>query len=765
MFTVLVVLMVMAVLPAAASAGWQPVGSPGFSDNPVVTDDSRPQVTSVSLFVDQGTPYAAYQDTDGSIVVSEYRNGSWRQVGGVVDSSHDLACCSVSLSVDEGMPYIAYQDDGGSVVEKVYNHGTGNWDLYGGAPVDGGTAYTSISLFTDQGKPYVAYEYPVSAPPDSSVSASVYNPEIGWQPLGNVYSSTSWAPSSISLFVDEEGTHYVAYQNDDDEVVVSSYDSGTWQDEASINIPTGAYSTVSLFISGGTPFVAYQDNGNIVVRYQDSSGDWQTLGGIPGAGVQQSSISLFVDGDTPYVAYQDDSESVVASVYDPVNGWQPVGGENVGWVTDYSTISLFMDSGIPYVAYADGEHEDRVTVKRYLPTYTVTYDGNGNDQGDVPVDNSSHEEGAEVTVLGNTGSLTKEGYTFAGWNTAANGSGSTYQAGETFPMGTANVTLYARWAENTNNGSHGRRSSHSRVTPTPSVADVSSHAFVARWPGHVPLVEQVTMIADPGASFVAPAPDKDKLAQAKVKGLQQRVYYWNDRFEKWVALASYTQADDSVMVKNDGGYANCYTAMFAVKQPRFSDISGHWSEDVVNRMNGLALIEGYPNPDDPDSIDRMAGPDQNITRAEFTAILARTLGCMPEDEQKLYGILLPQGQQSDAVLAGMKGVPGWARDFIAGALSSGLTTGRTPDDFAGDAIITRIEAAAMVSNMLNRLPDYEPVDLSQFTDSADVPDWAKKAVSSGVLTGYSDGTLQPNAPITRAEALATILKLLRALGW
>ena len=59
--------------------------------------------------------------------------------------------------------------------------------------------------------------------------------------------------------------------------------------------------------------------------------------------------------------------------------------------------------------------------------------------------------GATVTVLGNTGTLVKTGYTFAGWNTAANGSGTSYIAGNTFTMGSSNVTLYAQWTESASN--------------------------------------------------------------------------------------------------------------------------------------------------------------------------------------------------------------------------------------------------------------------------------------------------------------------------
>ena len=84
-----------------------------------------------------------------------------------------------------------------------------------------------------------------------------------------------------------------------------------------------------------------------------------------------------------------------------------------------------------------------------IPTYSVTYNGNGSTGGTVPTDANSYQQGATVTVLGNTGSLAKTGYTFAGWNTAANGTGTSYAAAATFTMGTVNVTLYAQWNINT----------------------------------------------------------------------------------------------------------------------------------------------------------------------------------------------------------------------------------------------------------------------------------------------------------------------------
>ena len=79
------------------------------------------------------------------------------------------------------------------------------------------------------------------------------------------------------------------------------------------------------------------------------------------------------------------------------------------------------------------------------PTYPVFYNGNGSTGGTVPSDGTSYAQYATVTVQANIGILVKAGYAFAGWNTAADGSGIAYAGGDTFSMGLANVTLYAQW--------------------------------------------------------------------------------------------------------------------------------------------------------------------------------------------------------------------------------------------------------------------------------------------------------------------------------
>lgn len=83
----------------------------------------------------------------------------------------------------------------------------------------------------------------------------------------------------------------------------------------------------------------------------------------------------------------------------------------------------------------------------WAAVYGVTYNGNTNTGGTAPTDATLYETGATVTVLGNTGSLVKTGTVFGGWNTAADGTGTTYAPAATFAMASADVTLYAVWTD------------------------------------------------------------------------------------------------------------------------------------------------------------------------------------------------------------------------------------------------------------------------------------------------------------------------------
>ena len=83
---------------------------------------------------------------------------------------------------------------------------------------------------------------------------------------------------------------------------------------------------------------------------------------------------------------------------------------------------------------------DEPVVKKY----TVSYNANG---GIGSMSSVSVDENQSVTIAQNT--FTRSGYEFTSWNTKANGSGTTYKAGDKLVV-TADVTLYAQWKDGAN---------------------------------------------------------------------------------------------------------------------------------------------------------------------------------------------------------------------------------------------------------------------------------------------------------------------------
>jgi uncharacterized repeat protein (TIGR02543 family) len=78
-------------------------------------------------------------------------------------------------------------------------------------------------------------------------------------------------------------------------------------------------------------------------------------------------------------------------------------------------------------------------------TYAVTYDANGG-TGTAP-GTQTKTQGINLILASNSGSLTKTGFTFAGWNTAADGSGTSYATGATYSTDAA-LVLFAKWTAN-----------------------------------------------------------------------------------------------------------------------------------------------------------------------------------------------------------------------------------------------------------------------------------------------------------------------------
>lgn len=188
-----------------------------------------------------------------------------------------------------------------------------------------------------------------------------------------------------------------------------------------------------------------------------------------------------------------------------------------------------------------------------------------------------------------------------------------------------------------------------------------------------------------------------------------------------------------------------------VDEHSFDDIGRYtWAEDAINTLYSMDVIQGYS--------DTEFGPGGNITRIEFIALLARVLRTLNYQSMNTgmvyYYLDYDRNHYSKEDY-----------DYLMGCLENELPF----DSFAkgyyamymifGDSLqptkpITRGEVVALLDPFLR----YDSEDEMVFTDSQNHRFYQSilKAYSNGLVTGYEDGSFQPDGFITRAE-IAVIL--------
>ena len=180
---------------------------------------------------------------------------------------------------------------------------------------------------------------------------------------------------------------------------------------------------------------------------------WGDLSGQPGdadsyeaagSGGGASSIRDATNGNIVLAAANGGQGEGVTDGSDYSGG---AGGTNASTNTGLST--YYPQGGAPYGDCEESGNDGwvQLTYSGGTTTYTVTYNGINSTGGTAPTDSNNYTSGQTVIVLG-TGSLVRTNYAFAGWNTASDGSGTTYTQGNTFPI-YSNTPLYAKWTSGT----------------------------------------------------------------------------------------------------------------------------------------------------------------------------------------------------------------------------------------------------------------------------------------------------------------------------
>ena len=349
-----------------------------------------------------------------------------------------------------------------------------------------------------------------------------------------------------------------------------------------------------------------------------------------------------------------------------------------------------------------------------LSEFHLTYDVNGG-TGTAPVDDDSlYAEGSTTTVLPPSG-LSKEGYTFAGWNTKAEGDGDTYQPGDTITID-ENITLYAIWVPlstgleyfklvfDTNGGSH--VASITVVAGTTIILNQTTtregYTFLG-WYSDSDLTNKISSIVMNQDEIVYAKWEKIKTqpsvfaygekakTQPPVLERDDHIAYIKGYPDGSVGPERYLTRAETIMIffrLIEGTEKNISV------QSSFSDVKPDaWYAQAVAYLENNNILKGYP--------DNTYRPEQYITRAELITVMTKFGGL--HNGTNIFNDLTPAH---------------WAFTEIISAASKKWIEGYPDGSFGADNYISRAEAVTSINRMLNRKIELFdlPKDLPQYTD-------------------------------------------------
>jgi uncharacterized repeat protein (TIGR02543 family) len=186
-------------------------------------------------------------------------------------------------------------------------------------------------------------------------------------------------------------------------------------------------------------------------------------------------------------------------------------------------------------------------------SYSISYFGNSPDVILEPVDLEKYTESSTVTIVAEI--PVRPGFTFLGWNSSADGSGTGYAAGDTFIMGSSDTSLYAQWRINSyllafdsNGGPKLNLDSQLRgYGSTLEVPTLSNDQlrFGYTFQGWNTAVDGSGATFAPAATFKYPAHDSTLFAQWKIKSYS--LTYDGNSHERGELPASMTREFNSLV--------------------------------------------------------------------------------------------------------------------------------------------------------------------------------------------------------------------------
>lgn len=323
-----------------------------------------------------------------------------------------------------------------------------------------------------------------------------------------------------------------------------------------------------------------------------------------------------------------------------------------------------------------------------LDTYKITYDPNG---GSGSARTFEYADASSITAKDNM--FTRSNYTFTGWNTAADGSGDAYEAGNVIPA-TGDMTLYAQWDYNGSTSSGTTR--YTLTYESNGGTEFDSERYTRNT-----VVELDKTPIREGYTFTGWYADKDleeRITEIKMTSNKTVYAGWEPTdVPNWLNgddHFSYIIGREDGLIHPDSNITRAEVAtiffrllqedvrdQYLTESNSFTDVSADaWYNTAISTMASMGIVEG--------DLSGTFRPDDNITRAEFAAIAAR-FSNGSYDGADIFNDIADH----------------WAREEINLVASTGWLNGYTSGSFNPNREITRAESMTIVNRMLKRLPE------------------------------------------------------------
>lgn len=463
--------------------------SPGFGTSVAVSDDGT-RVVIGSMPAEPGTDELSY------VQVHEWDGSAWQQLGNnitVTTAGFNVFGYSVAISGDGnriavGDPYGPDGYDIGAVggaetgpedstppgAVRVFDWDGSTWQQVGETIEGTG----SVTEFPPE---FFGWSVALSSNGERVIAGSTlqarafdYDSVNGWTQTGNTIGSTDGVNGAVAISADGN------------RVAVGP------------GVLAGLFGVGEEF-EGGEEFGGGEEFDLQVFDYDVSDGWIQVGSDFDGEGISGWSVAMSADGNRVVFTNVDISaESASVRVMDYIDGdWNQVGdtisatessGDALGYSvamsaegtriaftgafslgsnlseTSYLQVGEWNGSawgydvelapGLTLAMSADGNliasgnvfaifggAEEQSPVLVYALPASVSFDADNGENAPVEI---SGDRGSDVTLP--TSEPTRTGYTFLGWNTASDGSGTSYAAGDTYTLPASDGdTLYAQW--------------------------------------------------------------------------------------------------------------------------------------------------------------------------------------------------------------------------------------------------------------------------------------------------------------------------------